>query len=407
MKLLLHLAWRNIWRQWKRNLLIMIAVAIGVFSMIIYDALLRGWQLSAIEDTVNNMSGHIKIHAQGYVDDPSVYHHFELTESLRKSLDQNPEIKMWTGRINVPAVVVSERETRGLSLIGIAPQSEKNISFLGGVKLQGEMFQDINSAGVVIGKKMAEQLETRLGKRIVIMTQGKDKQLKEIGLKIVGIYDTGVEALETSFAFISRNKAQKLLGLGNSLTEISIRVQDGVSLESTQTMLKNNVDTKELDTQTWKQLNRQMAIFTEFAEYNIWIWHFIMLIALAFGLVNTLLTAFYERIREFGLFQALGMRPGSILKQVLIEAWLLVSLGLILGFIFGAIGLELLSDGIDLTAFADGLDKMGFRKVWVPIYMWQDSVSIVVMILLLGVFASLFPAWRAVKMDPVEALNKH
>mgnify|MGYP001554908685 FL=1 len=407
MKLLLHLAWRNIWRQWKRNLLIMIAVAIGVFSMIIYDALLRGWQLSAIEDTVNNMSGHIKIHAQGYVDDPSVYHHFELTESLRKSLDQNPEIKMWTGRINVPAVVVSERETRGLSLIGIAPQSEKNISFLGGVKLQGEMFQDINSAGVVIGKKMAEQLETRLGKRIVIMTQGKDKQLKEIGLKIVGIYDTGVEALETSFAFISRNKAQKLLGLGNSLTEISIRVQDGVSLESTQTMLKNNVDTKELDTQTWKQLNRQMAIFTEFAEYNIWIWHFIMLIALAFGLVNTLLTAFYERIREFGLFQALGMRPGSILKQVLIEAWLLVTLGLILGFIFGAIGLELLSDGIDLTAFADGLDKMGFRKVWVPIYMWQDSVSIVVMILLLGVFASLFPAWRAVKMDPVEALNKH
>ena len=407
MKLLLHLAWRNIWRQWKRNLLIMIAVAIGVFSMIIYDALLRGWQLSAIEDTVNNMSGHIKIHAQGYVDDPSVYHHFELTESLRKSLDQNPEIKMWTGRINVPAVVVSERETRGLSLIGIAPQSEKNISFLGGVKLQGEMFQDINSAGVVIGKKMAEQLETRLGKRIVIMTQGKDKQLKEIGLKIVGIYDTGVEALETSFAFISRNKAQKLLGLGNSLTEISIRVQDGVSLESTQTMLKNNVDTKELDTQTWKQLNRQMAIFTEFAEYNIWIWHFIMLIALAFGLVNTLLTAFYERIREFGLFQALGMRPGSILKQVLIEAWLLVTLGLVLGFIFGAIGLELLSDGIDLTAFADGLDKMGFRKVWVPIYMWQDSVSIVVMILLLGVFASLFPAWRAVKMDPVEALNKH
>ena len=407
MKLLLHLAWRNIWRQWKRNLLIMIAVAIGVFSMIIYDALLRGWQLSAIEDTVNNMSGHIKIHAQGYVDDPSVYHHFELTESLRKSLDQNPEIKMWTGRINVPAVVVSERETRGLSLIGIAPQSEKNISFLGGVKLQGEMFQDINSAGVVIGKKMAEQLETRLGKRIVIMTQGKDKQLKEIGLKIVGIYDTGVEALETSFAFISRNKAQKLLGLDNSLTEISIRVQDGVSLESTQTMLKNNVDTKELDTQTWKQLNRQMAIFTEFAEYNIWIWHFIMLIALAFGLVNTLLTAFYERIREFGLFQALGMRPGSILKQVLIEAWLLVTLGLVLGFIFGAIGLELLSDGIDLTAFADGLDKMGFRKVWVPIYMWQDSVSIVVMILLLGVFASLFPAWRAVKMDPVEALNKH
>ena len=407
MKLLLHLAWRNIWRQWKRNLLIMIAVAIGVFSMIIYDALLRGWQLSAIEDTVNNMSGHIKIHAQGYVDDPSVYHHFKLTESLIKSLDENPEIKMWTGRINVPAVVVSERETRGLSLIGIDPQTEKNISFLGGVKLQGKMLQDINSSGVVIGKKMAEQLETRLGKRIVIMTQGKDKQLKEIGLKIVGIYDTGVEALETSFAFISRNKAQKLLGLDNSLTEISIRVQDGVSLESTQAMLMSNVDTKELDNQTWKQLNRQMAIFTEFAEYNIWIWHFIMLIALAFGLVNTLLTAFYERIKEFGLFQALGMRPGTILKQVLIEAWLLVTLGLILGFIFGAIGLELLSDGIDLTAFADGLDKMGFRKVWVPIYMWQDSVSIVVMILLLGVFASLFPAWRAVKMDPVEALNKH
>lgn len=407
MKLLLHLAWRNIWRQWRRNSLIMIAVAIGVFSMILYDALLRGWQLSAIEDTVNNMSGHMKIHAQGYVDDPSVYHSFKLTKDLKLSLDQNQQIKMWTGRINVPAVVVSERETRGVSLIGIDPKTEEKISFVGGVKLEGKMLDDTNSSGVVIGKKMAEQLETRLGKRIVIMTQGKDKQLKEIGLKIIGIYDTGVEALETSFAFISRNKAQKLLGLDDSVTEVSIRVNDGVGLESAKLGLGLNINTKTLDIQTWKELNRQMAIFTEFAEYNIWIWHFIMLIALAFGLVNTLLTAFYERIREFGLFQALGMKPAMILKQVLIESWLLVTLGLLLGFVFGAIGLELLSDGIDLTAFADGLDKMGFRKVWIPIYLWQDSVSIVVMILLLGVFASMFPAWRAVKMDPVEALNKH
>lgn len=407
MKLLLQLAWRNIWRQWRRNLLIMVAVAIGVFSMVIYDALLRGWQISIIEDTVNNLSGHVQIHAPGYVDDPSVYHHFELNQPLIDSLDKNEQIDIWTSRINVPAVVVSERETRGVSLIGIDPKSEKKISFVGDVAIQGKMLESIDSGGVVIGKKMAEQLETRLGKRIVIMTQGKDKQLKEIGLRIIGIYDTGLESMETGFAFISLNKAQKLLGLENNVSEISVRMVDSKSLESFKINLGLQPETKQLDVKTWKELNRQMATMTEFVEYNIWIWHFIMLIALAFGLVNTLLTAFYERIREFGLFQALGMGPGMILKQVLFEAWLLVIIGLVLGFIMSAIGLAWLDSGIDLTAFADGMEKMGFRKVLVPIYLRQDSISVIVMIILLGLVASLFPAWRAVRMDPVEALNKH
>ncbi len=406
MKLLLQLAWRNIWRQWRRNSLIMIAVAIGVFSMVIYDALLRGWQISIIEDTVNNLSGHMQIHAPGYVDDPSVYHHFELDQPLIDSLDNNDQIDIWTSRINVPAVVMSERETRGVSLIGIDPKAEKKISFVGDVAIQGRMLESIDSGGIVIGKKMAKQLETRLGKRIVIMTQGKDKQLKEIGLKIVGIFDTGLESMETSFAFISLRKAQKLLGLENNISEISIRIVDDKKLDTFKNQLQSDLNSN-LDIQTWKELNRQMATMTEFVEYNIWIWHFIMLIALAFGLVNTLLTAFYERIREFGLFQALGMGPGMILKQVLFEAWLLVVIGLVLGFIFSAIGLTWLDTGIDLTAFADGMEKMGFRKVLVPIYLWQDSVSVIVMIILLGLVASLFPAWRAVKMDPVEALNKH
>ncbi len=407
MKLLMQLAWRNIWRQWRRNFLIMIAVAIGVFSMVIYDALLRGWQISIIEDTVNNLSGHIQIHAPGYVDDPSVYHNFKLTPELSENLNDNQEVDIWTARINVPAVVVSERETRGVSLIGIDPQIEQKISFLGDVAIDGKMLPKIDSGGVVIGKKMAEQLETRLGKRIVIMTQGKDKQLKEIGLKIIGIYDTGLESMETSFVFISLIKAQKLLGLESSVTEISMRIKDDKKLEIFKKNLAAQFDAQHLSVQSWKDLNRQMAIMTEFVEYNIWIWHFIMLIALAFGLVNTLLTAFYERIREFGLFQALGMGPGMILKQVLFEAWLLVIIGLILGFIFSAIGLAWLDSGIDLTAFADGMEKMGFRKVLVPIYLWQDSISVVVMIILLGLVASLFPAWRAVKMDPIEALNKH
>ncbi len=407
MKLILQLAWRNIWRQWRRNLLIMFAVAIGVCSMVVYDALLRGWQISIIEDTVNNLSGHVQIHSPEYIDDPSVYYHFELSPALLNELENNKEIEMWAPRINVPAVVVSERETRGVSLIGIDPEKEINISFLGDALLEGKIFEEVNSGGVVIGKKMAEQLETSLGKRIVIMTQGKDKQLKEIGLKIVGIYDTGFESLETGFAFISLNKAQKLVGLDNNLSEISIRIADMEQLDIFKNQLANQSYTSKLDIQTWKTLNPQMATMTEFLEYYVWIWHFIMLIALAFGLVNTLLTAFYERIREFGLFQALGMGPGMILKQVLFESWLLVIMGLMLGFVLSAAGLMWLETGIDLTAFAQGIEKMGFRKVLVPIYMWQDSISVIVMVIILGLVASLFPAWRAVKMDPVEALNKH
>ncbi len=402
--LLIQLGWRNLWRHRRRNGMLCLAVAVGVGGLMFIDAMLRGWQSGMVEDVIKNLTGHIKVHAAGYRDDPSVGYSFVLPEVLTALLDNESSLR-WTQRIVVPAVLMSERETRGVSLVGVEPSDEADLSFLGEVAIDGEGLSSADDARIVIGAELARQLETRTGKRIVMMTQGADNTTREAGMRIAGVYDAEGTGLEKIFAFTGRAALQRLLEI-EGVTEVSVRV-DGD--EDTEAKLLGEIEATlpDYDVAGWKTLQPAAAAMTEYADMGIWIWYSIMLLALAFGLMNTLISAVLERVRELGLLQALGMGGAGIVVQVVIESLLIVALGTVLGVVLGLGLVQWLADGIDLSRWAQGVEFFNFRTVLVPDLLLSDVITICVLVMALGLVGSLYPAWRAVRLDPLDAMHRH
>jgi ABC-type lipoprotein release transport system permease subunit len=377
------------------------AILVAVAGCLLTSALLRGYQHDLMDDAIANLSGNLKVMAPGYRADPSIARSFALDATFVPDIPAG-EMLGWTQRVRVPAVVLSERETRGVSLVGVDPDDERAISFLGSVGMRGDALVDRDDGRILLGAELGKQLGTGIGRRVVVITQGVDGLNREAGFRVAGFYDAAGTSLEKAYAFTGLRALQKMLGT-NSVTEVSVRLRDDRFSAGADRALAKEMGG--LEVLNWRQLEPQVAAMFEFSDAAILIWFVILMLALAFGLINTLITAVLERVREFGMLRVLGMRPGSVVLQVVMESVLIVLAGLVGGTAVGVAAIAYLSDGIDLSRWAQGVELAGLHSRLVPHLQINDVVVVSVMALLLGLFASAYPAWRAVQIKPLDALR--
>ena len=398
--LIAQLSLRNIVRHRRRNLMLLVAIAVAVFTVLIINTLIRGMQADMQELVVSNLNGHFKVHAPGYRDDPSIERGFKLAVDWAPA---NPSaIEGWAARVRIPAVILSERETRGVQFVGIDPAQE-SISFLGTAEIDGSLLSSADDRRLLIGKEMAAQLETRVGRRLVIMTQGADGLNREAGFRIVGTYDTDGTTIEKQFVFTGRNALQKMVG-AHVVTEVSVRVDDdGAHRTIGEGLAAFFAD---LEVKTWQQLEPLTASFVLFADSAIFIYYFIVMTALIFGLVNTLVTSVMERVRELGMLRAVGMRPGTVVAQVVFESTFIMMIGVALGLAAGWLVFQALPTDIDMTSWVEGADKFGIPNIVRLRLQIGDIVLVTFLSILFGVLASLYPARKAVSISPVEAMRR-
>jgi len=404
--MLITIAWRNLWRNHRRSLIMLAAIAIGLWGMIWMTALMRGMVDQMIDDAISTLSGHIQIHAEGYRDDPSI-------ERTLPAVGQNPQldtllssqqVTAWSQRIRVPAVVRSERDVYGVTLVGINPQREAGLSFIADSVTEGQYLASVDDRRVLLGRKLAEQLETKLGRRIVLMSQDPDNNIAERGFRIGGIYDADLQATETRYVFAGIETVRKMLQMGSGVSEISLLGHDYRHLDGL--VIEVRAAAGEAETKTWLQLDPYMASMLDVMDGFVFVWFGIIFLSLSFGLINTLLMAVFERTREIGLIQALGMPPGNILFMVLIESLIMLVIGLIAGNLLSWLTILPIQDGIDISGVAEGLEWAGMSSTLLPAVKTSDVLLANAIVLVLGVAASLFPAWRASRKVPVEAITR-
>lgn len=401
LKLLVQLSARNLTRHKRRNFMLLMAICVAVAGVTFMNSLIRGFQYDMQESAVANLTGHVKILAPGYLDDPSIQKSFELANDWQPDIAAE-ELDGWAARIRIPAVIMSERETRGIQFVGVDPAQEY-ISFLGDAEYDGESLRDASDKRVVIGRALAEQLETKVGRRLVIITQGADGLNREMGFRIAGFYDAEGTGLEKIFVFTGIKTLQNMVD-AEVFTEVSIKLTGTPKEFSIKAVLaKYFTGLVVLD---WQELEPQAAAMFVFADAAIFIWFLIMMGALIFGLVNTLITAVMERVRELGMLRAVGMRPGAVIVQVVLESTFMMALGVTIGIGIGVGLVFLAGEGIDLTQWAQGMEMAGMSSKLVPRLMIPDLILVAGLSMVFGVLASLYPAWRAVKITPLEALRR-
>ena len=405
LRILVLLAWRNLWRNHRRTLIMLGAVVVGVWAMIFMTALTMGMVNDMIEDSISVLPGHVQVHHPDYLDDPNIANLLPMPDDEIEATFASAGLRAWATRIKVPAVVSSERASRGVTLLGIDPQREEPMSFVDYGAVDGRFLEGPGDDGLVIGHKLAEALETELGKRVVLMSQDPDNDIADRGFRVVGLFSADVEAYEEQYVFAGKGSLQELLGVGDRVTSIVVLGDDYRNVEPVYENVRALVDGG-VTVSRWTELDTYLGTMLRVMDGFVLVWVIVIFLALSFGLVNTLVMAVFERVREIGLMLALGMKPSSILGQIVIESMMLLVIGLAIGNLLAWATIKPLEGGIDISVVAEGMAMMGAASVLYPQLRLEDVILANTVVLILGFFASLSPAWRASRLQPVEARRK-
>ncbi len=405
MRILIKLAWRNLFRNHRRTLIMLSAITVGVWAMIFMTAMTQGMVSQMVHDGISVIPGHVQARNPNYGDDPTVNNLLPVPDSEIAGRLEGRGFSSWSTRLSVPAVISSERESRGVTLLGIDPEREADFTFVDLETIDGRYLEGVSDQGVLIGAKLLERLKTRLGNRIVLMSQTPDNDIADRGFRIVGVFNAKVELWEETWVLTGKETLQTMLGVPDQVTEAIVfgdnyRQVDEVA-DSVGDVFDNSVSV-----QRWTELDRYLGTMLEVMDGFTLVWVVVIFLALSFGLVNTLVMAVFERVREIGLMLALGMRPSSILGQIVIESMLLLIIGLALGNVLAWLSVSAFPDGIDVSIVAKGMEMMGASSILMLDLRLQDVVLANSVVLILGFLASLSPAWRASRYDPIEAIHK-
>jgi len=400
-----RLAWRNLWRNHRRTVIMLIAIAIGVWAMIFMTALMRGMVDEMIKDGIDTMPGYVQIHNPAFRDDPSIENSLNAPGPELLAALANPVVAAWTSRVRVPAMISSERDSRGVTLLGVDPNGEIALGFDPDSLIEGRFLDGPDDKGLVVGRKLLERLETRLGKRVVVMSQDPENNVADRGFRIVGVYKAKLESLEEIYIYSGRSTIQSLLKMDQQVSEIAIAGHDYRSVNALLAVIRE-ASTAESEVLPWTELDSYLNTMMSMMDGFVLVWIIVIFLALSFGLVNTLMMAVFERIREIGLMQALGMRPSAILYLILVESMLLLTLGLLIGNVLAFASILPLKGGIDLSVVAKGMEMMGAGSTLYPALKMRDLATANAVVIVLGLLTSLLPAWHASQYSPVEAIAK-
>ena len=399
MRLVLQLALRNIWRQRRRNGLVLFAIVVSVGGVFVMNSLARGMEQDFLSFSIENFRGHIKILAPNQLDEPGL--RYSIPQDTDWAVLDRPEIEAWTPRLRSPAVIMSERETRGIEIVGIDPTRESH-SFIQDLVVEGEAILDPSDQHLLIGRDLAEELKTGLGRRLVVLMNGPDDTAIETGFRILGIFDSTTSRYEEAYVLTGLSSLQTITGV-DGFTAVSVYLKDLDYLGDVQTSLASNLP--DLDVATWAQLDPFTSEMHRFIGFTVYILIVVFLGTLVFGLINALVTAVLVRIKEFGMLRVVGMKSRLVVMQVVIECVIIMLLALMIGLGVGLLFVWWIGDGIDLTAFAAGVEAFGMGARMVPHLVIDDFVILGVASVILGLIASYFPARRVVKASIIQSLR--
>ncbi|MDE2072462.1 MAG: ABC transporter permease [Alphaproteobacteria bacterium] len=401
-RFLLPLAWRSLWRNPRRTFITMLVVCVGLWSVLTFAVLLRAWSASSRDVAIRTITGEGQIHAQGYLDDPTVAHRLPPPDAGLMAVLNGGAVSAYSARVRLSAIVQSEYKTLPVTLVGVQPAHERQISVLPAQITAGHYLSGPDDVGIVLGSNLARRLKTRVGKRVVVMVQAADGHLAERAFQVVGLF-AGPRTAEDEFVFTGLKTAQRFTGIGSDLSEIAFDVSNDAALPGVLAALERAVPGA--DVQSWKTLEPLSYAVSTFFDQFVLMWLWIIFLLMGFGIVNTQLMAVLERTREFGLLQALGMRPRLVLLEVALESVFLVGLGVALGAVAALATVSAFPKGIDLGFLARGAELAGAGHILYPVIVPSDFVTYSLMVWVLGVLATLWPARRASKVSPVEAMS--
>ncbi len=403
--MVLKIAWRNIWRNPTRSLVVIMAMFIGMLFGLFSSTFMTGWMQQRLNDGIETETSHIQLHHPQFrnADDQNTY-----IQQAREKVDKIltiPGVNGVSERLKVQAMIASAETSSGITVIGAYPQQEKQVINLPDKIIDGDWFVSDKNNQIVIGHKLADKLKVRLRSKIILRLQDADGNITGGAFRVTGIFKTINTSFDEAFVWVRKNDLQKLSLLPTDAAhEIVVHIEDQAQMLLTVNEI-TGLCPDEI-TESWQDVSPELGYLTEIGNTYQYFLVIIILLALGFGIVNTMLMVVLERVRELGMLMAVGMNKRRIFTMIVLESIMLSIVGGFSGII-GGIGLTeyLQLDGIDLSLWGEGLTEWGFAPIVYPMYDVSMVVTIAILVILTGIIASIYPAYKGLKLNPSEAIR--
>jgi len=412
MKKFIKLAWRNIWRNWRRTILTSLAVAFGMISIIFTYSYIEGVTESIYRSLIETELGHVKIVSREFLRLERVMPRDQLVynaQNIEDGISSLPGISTMTERIKFRLILSSEDKNEPSLGVGINPEQEKNLFDLRQHLIQGSYFRE-SSAEMLIGSGLAKKLGVSIGDEILAVTTDINYSTYALTFTVAGIFKTGFSFMDKNFIYIPIEKAQEMLDCDGAVHEILLLLEDPEKATEISSEILAFLEEKGLE-DTLTAVPWQENFFLAYMPFaNIAMGSILLIIMLIAALVilNTTLMAVVERTHEIGIIKSMGMRNGGVMGLILVEATYIGLLGVFIGGLIGS-GLSLFAQNTGLN-FTRMMEKMEFEFAFFsPIIYPKFTLGILlgaaVFCLVTTLVAAIYPARKASRMEPVEALR--
>ena len=401
--LILKMAWRNIGRNRRRTVVTVGAMALGLYAMVIWFGMLQGL-LDDMEETVVEVElGDLQIHAPTYLDDPSLYADIEDFEALLARLESAGFRA--SARLVGAGLAAAHDSAAGASLRGIDVQGNARVSVISTRLAAGEWLDDADPAGVVVGRRLARALDLAVGDELVVLSQTTDGAIANDLYLVRGILESVSDGVDRSAVFLTDAAFRELFFMPAGAHEVVVRKPDDLELATALETVQGLAPG--LDTRSWRSLVPTIATYLDSARQMMGFISAIVYIVIAILILNAMLMAVFERIREFGVLKALGVEPRQVLSLIFVESALQTGLALAVGLALSLPTLWYLVEfGIDTGALG-GVSVIGatFATVWRAAVSPFTFATPALTLILLVLAAVIYPALKAARISPVEAMR--
>ncbi len=400
------LAVRNVLRHRRRSLITVLSIAAGLAALTFLWGFIDGMNRQMVENTTRYFAGDLQVHLRGYHDDPSLDRAIDRGAPLLQAVRADPAVAAAALRLEATVLASRADRSRGVMAFGVEVEDEAQVTDLFKAIVEGRPFRGAADQAVLIGDRMAEALGLRAGDDIVLLGQGYDGSVASVRLPVRGVFRTKIDDLDGHVAVLPMPVMREFLSAPDGATAVVARLRDRARLADAAGALGGRLGTA-YEVVGWPVLLPMVAVSTRFHEVMGFVVLAIFFVVVAAGVANPVLMSVLDRTREFGIMLALGTRPAALFAVVLFEAMLLGAAGLLAGNLLG-IGLTAYfgRQGIDLGAFQAGLRTMpGLSDLIFPVVAGDRSAIVSALVFLIAVTTALYPALRAARLEPVEAIR--
>ncbi len=405
--MLIKISWRNIWRNRTRSLVIIVALVIGLMGGVFSAAMRFGAEAQQFEDTIEYQISHIQIHNPEFIANPEARFRVEGGFEMADEISKRPEVLVATPRTAFDGMISSASKSTGVRIRGIDQETEALATKTDQLVFEGSFLDDSGRLpGMVIGQDLAQMLNVRLGSRIVLTFQDIYGEVISASFRIEGLFTMNSRSFEESTVFVLASDLNEMIGDPLAVTEIAVVLNDHNKYREAASNLQQTYPSVEV--RHWAEISPHLYFVMEILQQGlIWLMG-IVILGVSFGVLNTILMSVLERVRELGVLMAVGMKRSWVFGMIVLETTMLSIIGGSIGLTASYLLVSFLNKrGVDMaTAGGDGLREYGYASVIHPQLEPIFYLHISIVIIVFAILASLYPAWKAIRLVPAEAVRQ-